>query len=305
MTPHRVLLLFAAVLCLGACSGKKKKTLPDRTLVLSPVKLLEAGKAPRQQIRYAIPPDQTSRAVLDLRVSTAATADVADIFGVTPGFRLQLRAGPTVSLEKGTRYILRVIKAEAMLQENTPEDQVDHIKRGVKAMEAIGGRLDLDDRGNVLSTDVPWHREQDQIKPRLLTTLNNVRSAVATVPFPKQPVGIGARWSVERGINIWGNRINQVITYTLTGRDGDVVEIDLLIEQIGRPQVGNVNPNLEIQLASYKMEATGKATVDLRKPLATTEAQSDAWGDFVLVGEEEYQRVKTRQRAVFRLKPTE
>lgn len=299
------LYLLVVVTVVAACNKKKEITLPDRTLLLSPVELVRAGQTPRAPLRYSIPDGTVTRAVLDLRIATATTTNVRDAFGVLPGFRLQLRAGPTVSLETGTRYILRVTKAEAFVPEDTPQDEARQVERGITAMAELAGRLDLNDRGVVTNSTIPWNREQNEIKPRLLTTLNNVRSALVTVPFPKQAVGIGAQWTVRREINIWGNRVDQVSTYTLTRRDGNTVEVDIVIEQTGLPQVGNVNPNLEIHLLSYSMKATGRATVDLREPLAFAEAQSDARGEFALIGDGEPENVKTRQRAVLRLKPVD
>ena len=121
--------LLAALATIGC---KKKKTTPPPPELS--VTLVDPGQAPLEALRYAIPVGTVVRTLLDIRDSEATleeTEDSADAFGVLPGFKLLLHAGPTVLWAKGTRYVLRISKAESVLPEGVTERQMAEVEQGV------------------------------------------------------------------------------------------------------------------------------------------------------------------------------
>lgn len=291
------------VAALATVGCKKKKTTPPPPELS--VTLVDPGQAPLEPLRYAIPPDTVVQSLLDIRDVDAAieeTEDSADAFGVLPGFRLLLHAGPTVTIPKGARYILRISKAESVLPEGVTERQMQEVEQGVQALRGMRGRFDLNTQGIVVDADVPWAQGQERIHPRVAITIGNVRSAVATIPLPKEPVGIGAVWEVRRPLRIWSARVTQVTRYELTDRVGGRFRVAITVQQKAAPQIADLNPKLEMHVRGYEMRARGHALADLSLPLALEASlESSSAADIALVSPEKTEPLMSARRSVLRL----
>lgn len=290
-----------AALCVTACGSAPKKTVADLQAPLADVRLLDAGEQPVAPLRYAIPSGKMQRAQLDFRIASTATEDVSEAFGVLPGFQLVLSAGPAKLTESGFQYELRIRTAEAVAPEGTPEPLLSDVDRGIRALTGMRGILDIDNRGIVHAANVPWTPERSDVHPRLVVMLNNVRSALAIVPFPLEPVGVGARWEVRRRVSVWSARLEQVVTYTLVERSIDQVRLGVAFEQTSAPQTSSINPEVDIRLTKYQSVGSGEVRVRLGSPLSAAEAQMETVADFELQTDEETEAVQAKQRAVVRL----
>ncbi len=296
-----VALCVAAALASTGCK-KKKTTPPPPELAVS---LLEAGEAPRAPLRYAIPPDTTVRSALtmrDLEVERSESDDADDAFGTLPGLELLLQAGPTVSLPNGTRYVLRILQAQSVLPESVSARQAENAEQGVRALQGMRGRFDLNPQGIVVDADVPWSEGQERIHPRVTITIANVRSAIATIPLPPEPVGIGAVWEVRRPLRIWSAFVTQVIRYELTDRQDGRFRVLITIEQKAEPQIADLNPKLEMHVRGYELHARGYALADLGVPLALeAELESTSAADIALVSPERTEPLMSERRSALRL----
>lgn len=291
-----------AVLTAAAC--KKRKTTPPPPELA--VTLIDSGDAPRELLRYGIPPETALRSSLTIRDLDANRdpSEYADkAFGVEPGMRLHLRAGPTVSLSNGTRYILRIARAEPILPEGLSSRQTDEVQRGVQVLSGMRGRFDVNRQGIVVDSAVPWAQGQERIHPRVAITIGNVRSAVATIPLPREPVGLGAVWEVRRPLRIWSARVTQVTRYELIDRQGDQFRVAISIQQTAAPQVADLNPRLEMHVRSYDLRASGHALADLGLPLALeADLESTSTADIALVSPEKTEPLMSTRRSIVRLR---
>lgn len=282
------------------CADKKAAVRPEPEL--GPVKLLKAGAEPRQAARYVIAPETTVRAVLDVVVATTSTEQVDDQFGVLPGLRLSLHLGPTVPIRDGVRYVLRIERAQSVVPENTAGHLVEHVEGSVAALKNMRGRFDVNEEGIVIDSKVPWTQAQDRIHPRVAVMLSNIRSVMAVLPLPEQPIGVGAVWEVRRPLRIWSMRLTQVSTYELLERTGERLRVGVTVRQDASPQVADLNPKEEVHVKSYRMRARGHALVDLSQPLTVeAQAKSESSADFVLVTPTKSEPVQTKQATVVRL----
>jgi len=292
--------VIAALVSLGC---KKKKTAPPPPELA--VTLVDRGDAPFAPLRYAIAPGTVVHSILEIRDVDAAperTEKSQNAFGVMPGFRLQLRAGPTVFLPKGARYVLRISKAESVLPDGVTERQMAEVERGVQALRGMRGRFDLDQQGIVVDADVPWSEGQQRLHPRVVITIANVRSAIATIPVPSEPVGIGAVWEVRRPLRIWSARVSQVTRYELTDRVGDRFRVAVTVDQTAAPQVADLNPQLEMHVRGYELHEHGHALVDLSLPLALEASlESSSSADIALVTRAATESLTSSRRTVLRL----
>jgi hypothetical protein len=274
----------AAALVASGC--KKKKTQPPPPELS--VKLVDPGGTPRQPLLYSIPPDTVLKSLLTIRDLDAAgdeSEDADEAFGTLPGLKLLLHAGPTVSLPNGTRYILRIAKAESILPEGVSSQQMEEAQQGVQALRGMRGRFDLNRQGIVVDSDVPWAQGQERIHPRVTITIGNVRSAV------------------RRPLRIWSARVTQVTRYELTDRQGDRFRVAITVEQTAPPQTADLNPKLEMHVRSYELHARGHALGDLGVPLALeAELKSSSAADIALVSPEKTEPLMSTRRSVVRMK---
>lgn len=299
------MILVACVFAALATAACKKKTGPPPPELS--VTLVDPGETPRETMQYAIPAETAVRTYIEIRDIAddyEETEDSRDAFGVDPGLKLYLHAGPTVTTEKGARYVLRIAKAESILPEGISEQQTLEAEQGVRALDGMRGRFDLNRQGIVIDADVPWAQGQERIHPRVTITIGNVRSAVATIPLPKEPVGIGAVWEVRRPLRIWSARVTQVTRYELVDRAGSRFRVAITVHQKATttPQVADLNPQLEMHVRGYEMRARGHALADLSLPIAL-EAQLDssAAADIALVSPQKTEPLMSTRRSVLKL----
>lgn len=301
ITPRACLLV--SFLSLVAFGCKKNKTTPPPPELS--VTLLDPGQAPLEMLQYSIRPDTELRSWLDVRdvdSTSERTEDSVNAFGVLPGFRLQLHAGPTVSLPQGTRYILRIVTAESVIPTGISAREAEDAEEGVRALRGMRGRFDLNSQGIVVDAEVPWADGQARIHPRVAIAIGNVRSAIATIPLPKEPVGIGAVWEVKRRLRIWSAWVTQVMRYELTDRVGARFRVSITARQTAAPQVADLNPELEMHVRSYEMSASGHALADLGLPMALEASlESESTADIALVSPDKTEPLTSARRSVVRL----
>ena len=301
MTQHRFTLGACLLALLVSCGCKKDKATPPPPELS--VSMVEAGDEPRKVLRYAIAPGTVVRSVLQVRTASTTTEDLQDTFGLLPGVRLDLHAGPTVAFgDQGIRYVLRISRATPILPEGTEEDRLEGAQEGVRALNGMRGRFDLSDRGIVMDSDVPWTQGQERIHPRVTIMLGNVRSAVATVPLPVEPVGVGAVWEVRRSVRLWSAWVTQVTRYELVDRTGDRFRVRIGVRQSAPAQVADLNPKLEMHVRTYEMQGEGHALVDLGLPIALeAKLESHSEADIALVSPEETEPIQSARHSVLRL----
>jgi hypothetical protein len=298
-----VILTVCALGALVSIGCKKHKTAPPPAELV--VTLVDPGESPLQPLRYAIPPGTVVDSILeisDVDTSSETTEESLAAFGTLPGFKLWLHVGPTVTQPKGARYVMRITQAEPVLPEGVTDRQAEEVDQGVEALRGMRGRYDLNEQGIVIDADVPWSEGQERIHPRVAIMIGNIRSAIATVPVPKEPVGIGAIWEVQRPLRIWSARVTQVTRYQLTDRAGDRFRVAVTVHQTAAPQVADLNPELEMHVRGYELHARGHVLADLGLPLALEAAlESDSAADIALVSPEETEPLASERRSVLRL----
>lgn len=290
-----------AVLFTAACNKKTSGPPPPELSV----KLVDPGQEPRAPLLYAIEAETRMRSLLevyDIEVEAEGSEQAEDAFGVMPGVKLLVQVGPTVSLSDGARYVLRIANAEAVLPDGISARQIDETEESVRALRELRGRFDVDRQGIVVDSDVPWEEGQQRIHPRMTIMIGNLRSAVATIPLPREPVGIGSVWEVRRPLRIWSARVTQVTRYQLTDRVGDRFRVTITVEQTAAPQIADLNPKLEMHVRSFEMHAHGHALADLGLPLALeAQLESDSAAEIALVSPDKTEPLESVRRSMLRL----
>ncbi len=297
---NRMLVLAAFTLAFGACAKDKVPVKPAPEL--GPVQLLAAGQQPRALLRYDIAPGTQVRGVLDIVSKTQVVGEVDGSLSPLPSVRVLVQVGPSQSIEGGTRYILRIVDAKILESGASSASDAEAIESELAGLRNMRGRFDIDDRGLVVDSEVPWSRAQENVPPRVLIMLGNVRSAVTVIPLPVEPVGVGAVWEVKRPLQIWSTRMTQVTRYTLQEAQGNLFKLEFTITQTAAPQSAALNPKEELRLRSYEMKLEGELTLDLSKPMTPeVEAAAESTADFVLVTPDKSEPVVAKRKSLLRL----
>ncbi|MFC9554198.1 hypothetical protein ACFTWF_25535 [Rhodococcus sp. NPDC056960] len=88
-----------------------------------------------------------------------------------------------------------------------------------------------------------------------------------TVPFPAEPVGVGAQWTIRQQV-MSGIALDQTTVATLTARDGNRLTVDYTIDQRPKSPVWDLPGEAgTLNVDQYVMQGSGTMTVDLGLPL--------------------------------------
>lgn len=260
-------LLAAAIVVVSGVSGCKNDKPSETAATVTPldaVAVLDAGQEPRLPLRYRIPEGTTTSATATFRVATLATSGDAEALSVLPGLRLKTVSGPASITERGVRFNVDVVEAEAVVPPNFDEALAADLQTGAAILDEVGASVEIDDRGKRLSGGLNEAAKRPDIPKRLLRMIVNARTTVTRVRLPEEPVGLGARWQVRRELDVFGFRVTQVDTYQLVDRAGDELSLNLWVKQTGLPQTLSFpDEGIEISVESMKTEASGQITLNL------------------------------------------
>jgi len=269
-------ILVSALLVLNGCT--KSDTAKDAKQD-DAVLVLDAGQEPRETLRYKIAHGTTTTATMDFGIASLATSRTGAALSVTPGVRLHVVSGPSLSSRRGTRFDVRIVKAEAIVPQGLDPQVVQDLNKSAAVLNNVGGWVEVDDRGIIQRTEMNEAAKRSDVPVRLLVMIVNARTSLARVLLPAEPVGPGARWEASKDLTLYGFEISQVDTYTLTEKVGDELKLDVQIQQTALPQTVTFDKEgIELTVESFKMNATGEVIANLNALDANAAASGDSTG---------------------------
>lgn len=252
------------------------------------LKLLEAGSAPRRVLRLTVAAGAERRATMRMIMKLAQTIDD--------------EAGPTIAtppIDMG--MVIHADRVEGDEIEGTFRyDSVNVVDdgsadpalvqalktSGIDKLTTVSGTLRMTTRGELLDAslskpaDFPPAIGQflDQLEPQLQNM---------TIPFPKEAVGAGARWSVKTDLTLGGIRTTNEYVYELLEVTGDAYKTKLTVKQTAPPQTADLQ-GVKARITSFVTNGDGNATGRLNELLPidfTTHAVGDQVFEFDEGGE--------------------
>jgi len=250
----------------------------------SGVFLLDAGAEPRSLLRYAIDEGTTTRATTTVRVRSTGDEVPNRYLSGLRSVELEVVYGPAEPDGDRIKYPLQIVEAKGVSEPNASRATRRRLEGQAALLRGAGAVIEIDDRGRPLGSQM--NAVAAQVPVRVLWDLLATLSSVSQVFLPEEPVGLGGQWQYRGMVAIYGLRLEQVITYTLSEQvDGSpVLEIEL--EQTGGDQVVSV-PGTEapIEVASARMRASGQTVLDL-KSLVSSGSVSGLVRDVLVVSED-------------------
>ena len=151
------------------------------------------------------------------------------------------------------------------------------LDKGVAVLNNVGGWVEVDDRGIVQRSELNSAAKNPDVPARLLMMIVNARTSLARVVLPAQPVGVGARWEASKELVLYGFKISQSDTYTMTSKVGDEVKLNVQIQQTAPAQTVTFEAEgIELELEALTMNATGEVIANLKALEANARASGEA-----------------------------
>ncbi len=230
------------------------------------VVVLEYGVGPRIPLRYAIPEGSMTTSTLEVSTSSMmTTSSSGEKLTKGPSLRFVVSAGPAIKLPTGNvRLDVRIVDAEAVLPPGFEPQASRDFSQSASLLRDVGGWIEVDDRGNVVRSELNQAAKNPKVPTRLLMTLVQARTSLARVVFPAEPVGLGARWEARKQLKLYGFEIQQTDRYTLRDRNGQAVKLDVnIIHTAPEQSLSFVEEGMELALKSLSTTARGEINLRL------------------------------------------
>lgn len=226
--------------------------------------LLEPGAAPRVARRYKIAPGD-ERTVAVNAVVTERRYRGGDWHG--PTTRAPIVDGFAVAGDGTGALAVRGLVGAVVTDASTvaPADAA-LLDRWRALLERRRLRVAIDERGRlgaVSFADDPDRRRADAV---LAEDEFAQRWLTLAVPWPEEPIGVGARWKVVSVLRLGGVYLKQTATYALTAVAGDRATVAIDIERLGEPQALAV-PGVLAELIALRRHTAGTVVVGGADPL--------------------------------------
>jgi hypothetical protein len=270
----RIAMLACLLVAVTAC----KPTYQEQTLevrdpgppqrVLPTIRVLDAGMTPRRPLRYRVPPEQTETLYVELARAQAMQMGGQGAESGMPPMQLQVKMGPASGTPEGfIHHPVAITQVRFSNEANKMSAaQRQKLEEAVAPLLGIKGWSDMDIQGRIRRSEFEG---ADRVPPDLNAMLGNIRTALLSVPFPDEPLGVRARWEVERKVMLSGIWIDQVVTYHIERQRDDELDLQITARGTAAPQQ-IANGRLEAYLSSV----IGSATVRLAHFTPYSEAEA-------------------------------
>ena len=232
------------------------------------VELLDPGEKPFRELGWTIKPSLEQQLVVK---TIAATEGVLGGYFAVQGYHPNMTY--TITFESPKRIVpgeafevaFRINKASADLSE-APKELRTKTRKAAQMLRGASGSYSFEPRGLVEDIKIALPANAPREAVDMVRTLEWSLSHMI-VPFPKAPVGEGAKWTVARVVEEDGIRINELSTAKLVKLREYGVDLEIAIEQhAGRQGVAASNDSskemyvLLGQTSKGSVEATWELT---------------------------------------------
>lgn len=225
------------------------------------VELLDAGTGERRVVEYA---PSREPAVVEVTRSGSASTSVPGTeprVDNTPEQTLTLRGESEPDVDGAQR-------ATVVAEEFTSVDELRNAQFATAPGFTVTWNRTADGIVRELSLEAPAGAT-DAARAGVEITANAVSDA--TVAWPTEAIGVGARWTVTRQVDD-AVAPARVTTYELTALDGDLATVRMVLDApdpadtLTAPSPDG-GPDVTLDVTAYRIVGSGELTVDLRAAL--------------------------------------
>lgn len=274
-------MIVLVLIVLGGCK-KEKASAPDDAPALSErpaeapampetplapgIKLREPGEEPHRALRSVVAAER--KQTLALRVDNQVDAVIGALQATQAPrsivFDLTLQTDGKLS-DAGYDVSFTVDKARTVDDAAVPADAQEARRAALAAIRGLEGSYRLDALAMVreVALKLPSNPsgELSGVAGDLEWALRQLGA-----PFPAEPVGRGATWTVSRGLVQDGVAANEVSTFEITELKGQLVTIETNVQQSADLQTfRNPGSAVEVDLTDFVGQGSGEITWNPRK----------------------------------------
>ncbi|MFO0751528.1 MAG: DUF6263 family protein [Myxococcota bacterium] len=238
-------------------------------------KLLEAGADPKVEIRMKPTAGSTQAAMLTMTVDASMTVAGQDVPMKFPPFNMGVSTTIDEVREGGdTAFTFKVDSADVGESADVMPPVMTAMKGAIGKVVGMGGKSVIDAHGVVKEAkfDVPAGApdEMKQVVDSFQQSLGQM-----SIPFPSEPVGVGAKWQSTMTLEQMNLKVEQVATYEIVSIDGNIIKLKFTTQLSAPPQAMHtpqMPAGVDAQLNKFSGSGMTEATYDTTKvlPVQTT-----------------------------------
>lgn len=228
--PATVLLL-AAVGC-GSSAPEEGEVRGTRDLPGPVVTVVDAGAAPRQELRFGYAAGDSQRLTMSMDMDMDITIDGRrQPTGDVPVMDMAMQVDVTDVAEGIATARFRYTDTDV----RATGPQATAMRKSLQQLEGVRGTVRATDRGGLVTGDLEIPDDVDPVVRSTLESLEDQLGAMA-VPLPEEAVGPGAVWTAITTPEINGIKARIETRYELRRRDGDRVTVATSYHQTATAQ---------------------------------------------------------------------
>ncbi len=254
------------------------------------IRVLDPGMTPRVPLRYNVSPGQTEVLYLELVMLSATVVGGQGQQSGMPPVQLEVKMGPAEPTPEGfIRHAVRItqVRLSDVADEMEPAAR-EQLENMLEPLLRVQGWSEMDAQGRIRRSEF---RGLKDVPPRLSSMLGNIRTALLTVPFPSEPVGVRSRWEVDRKVQLSGIWVDQTVTYDLMEMNQGKLKLQISARQSAPPQAIGSG-----RLEAYQASVIGSSVVRLGffTPFSEAESTSQMRINTYVQGRPQLVRVETK-----------
>jgi hypothetical protein len=268
---RRAALGFAVVLGLVAALASPIASAPRAAPAPPPrAQLISAGTSPRSTLRMAVAGGTVAQARMQLTESIRQSSGGTTITSVdTPPVTVDMQVTAGTPTATGTTPISYRYSNTAVVNDGSlSAAQLAQYQSALAPLNSLTGTAKLTPLNQLLDSKVAGTEQLEPAVAQLESQLADQLGSLSA-PFPRQAVGIGARWRVTSSLHVSGIDARQVAEYTLRAHDGNQVGVDVTLTQTAPPQsaeLPGVPKGTKVRITKWNVSGTGNATMSLDRP---------------------------------------
>src|SRR5579863_8500375 len=240
------------------------------------ITLVSAGAEPRRPIRYGVANGRKDHLNLDMTMNVSM-----DMAGMSlpsmlmPTMRMGADLTVTdVSAVGDASYKMTFTELKWVNTEGVDPTILGALQAATPDLTALSGSATISPRG--VSRNVTFDTSK-VANPQLAQMMGSMASTVQqmAVPFPEEPVGVGARWTVRMAVATGAMQTLQKVEIELTALDATSCALKLATDQSAPPQhvaAPGLPPGVDASLESLTGSGTGTMLIHFDSLVPTSDA---------------------------------
>lgn len=232
------------------------------------IELIDAGAEPREPLRLDPPEDLADSFDMELRMKIGMQMGTNAMPPIDTPPIVMTSTVELDAIEGDQLFVSNDVDSVRVLERpGSPAAMLDAMKEAMTGMENFSADTVVSRRGVLLegTVDVPQDlpAQMQQTLDQMIDNLGRIQ-----VPFPEEPIGLGATWTASSTMDQSGMELRQVVTYELVARDGNVLDLELALKQaLASTEFDppGLPPGAQVDIGRFESTGNGKLKLDLTR----------------------------------------